>query len=160
MSVFASGATGLIYEVIWAKYLTLFIGNTTYTHTIVIATFMGGLALGSYLIGKSIDRMRRPLKFYGYLEVSIALYAIIFPKLLTLFENAYFSLVVGKNVGLVLAVAAKLILSLGLMLLPTLLMGGTLPVLSRVFVRSFEQIFQIKLKPAPQNSFPKTTTAV
>src|SRR5438876_49664 len=39
---FASGATGLIYEVIWAKYLTLFIGNTTYTHTIVIATFMGG----------------------------------------------------------------------------------------------------------------------
>src|SRR5205814_2184317 len=118
---FVSGATGLVYEVIWAKYLALFIGNTTYAHTIVIATFMGGLALGSYLIGKFIDRARHPLKIYGYLEISIALYAIAFPKLLSIFESAYFSAVYGKEVSTAVIVAAKLIMALGLLLIPTLL---------------------------------------
>src|SRR5205814_10478502 len=121
-------------------YLALFIGNTTYAHTIVIATFMGGLALGSYLIGKFIDRARHPLRIYGYLEISIALYAIAFPKLLGIFESAYFSAVYGKELSTAVIVAAKLLMALGLLMIPTLLMGGTLPVLSRVFARSFEQV--------------------
>lgn len=137
---FFSGATGLIYEVIWAKYLTLFIGNTTYTHTIVIATFMGGLALGSYLIGKFADRVERPLAFYAYLELSIALYAIIFPQLIVFLEGLYFSFLQGRELGTAVTVAAKLLLALGILLIPTLLMGGTLPMLSRVMARSYDQV--------------------
>jgi len=46
-----SGATGLVYEVVWAKYLTLVLGNTAHAHTVVLATFLGGLTLGNALLG-------------------------------------------------------------------------------------------------------------
>ena len=57
-----------------------------------------------------------------------------------IFESAYFNAVYGKEVSTAVIVAAKLLMALGLLLIPTLLMGGTLPVLSRVFARSFEQV--------------------
>jgi spermidine synthase len=57
----ASGALGLIYQVAWFKYLSLFLGNTTHAQTIVLATFMGGLAIGSAMWGRWADRIQRPL---------------------------------------------------------------------------------------------------
>jgi spermidine synthase len=53
MFFFLSGIAGLIYEVVWAKYLSLIFGSTTYAHTLVLATFMGGLALGNFLLGNA-----------------------------------------------------------------------------------------------------------
>jgi hypothetical protein len=47
-----SGITGLIYQIVWFKYLSLFLGNTTYAQTVVLATFMGGLAIGAWLWGR------------------------------------------------------------------------------------------------------------
>ena len=63
-----SGATGLVYEVVWAKYLTLVLGNTAHAHTVVLATFLGGLALGNALLGPWADKVRNRLRFYGALE--------------------------------------------------------------------------------------------
>ena len=51
-----SGATGLMYQIAWFKYLSLFLGNTTYAQTIVLATFMGGLAIGASLWGRRADQ--------------------------------------------------------------------------------------------------------
>ena len=77
-----SGASGLIYEILWLKLLTLVIGNTVFSVTTVLTAFMGGLALGSYLAGRLIDRITDPLRTYGLLEAAIWGYALLVPLLL------------------------------------------------------------------------------
>ena len=56
---FCSGATALVYEVVWSKYLTLMFGSTVQAQTVVLAVFMGGLALGNRLFGARADRSNR-----------------------------------------------------------------------------------------------------
>lgn len=77
-----SGASGLIYEILWLKLLTLVIGNTVFSVTTVLTAFMGGLALGSHLAGRLIDRITDPLRTYGLLEAAIWGYALLVPLLL------------------------------------------------------------------------------
>ncbi len=62
---FLSGISGLMYEVVWLRMLSRILGNTVYAASTVLAAFMAGLALGSFLIGQFIDRARRPLLWYG-----------------------------------------------------------------------------------------------
>ena len=64
---FLSGAAGLVYQVLWTRQLALVFGVTTYAVSTVLATFMGGLALGSYLIGRFVDRTRNPIMVYAIL---------------------------------------------------------------------------------------------
>src|SRR5918997_1678287 len=76
-----SGATGLIYEILWARMLGLVFGATTFAISAVLAAFMGGLALGSAWAGKLAARIERPLRVYGLIEIGIALYAVAVPWL-------------------------------------------------------------------------------
>src|SRR5215212_4826284 len=76
-----SGATGLIYEVLWARMLGLVFGATTLAISTVLAAFMGGLAIGSALAGKLAQRIRKPLSTYGLMEIGIAVYALLVPLL-------------------------------------------------------------------------------
>src|SRR5918911_315670 len=71
-----SGATGLIYEVLWARMLGLVFGATTFAVSAVLAAFMGGLALGSAWAGRASAKLRRPFRAYGMIEIAIALYAL------------------------------------------------------------------------------------
>jgi len=137
---FLSGMTGLIYEVVWAKFLVLFIGNTTYAHTIVIAVFMGGLALGNYLFGRVVDRIPRyALLLYGLLELGIGIYALTYPAFFNGVKTYLFIPLASGHLGSPWVVVWKFALSFLTMILPTVLMGGTLPVLSRFFVRNLSQ---------------------
>ncbi len=128
---FFSGAAGLVYEVLWAKHLSLFIGSTGLCHTIILASFMGGLALGSWFIGRIADQISHPLRLYAVLELGIGCYGIFYPSLGLVVEWLYFRLAeevgFGGGGGLVL----KLVLSGALLIPPTFLMGGTLPLLGR-----------------------------
>ena len=137
---FVSGIAGLIYEVVWAKHLSLFLGNTTHAHTIVLATFMGGLALGYYLFGKIADKARSALSLYGWMEICIGLSGLFFVPLIGWLGSAYISLIVQFGLDSIVATAFKFALSILLLLLPTTLMGGTLPVLSRFVIRSLERV--------------------
>src|SRR6267143_5595836 len=74
-----SGATALVYEVVWSKFLAQIFGSTIYAQTVVLAAFMGGLAMGNRLCGGWADRLREPVRFYGYLEIGIGVYAFFFP---------------------------------------------------------------------------------
>src|ERR1035438_9942693 len=78
---FCSGATALVYEVVWAKFLEQMFGSTIYAQTVVLAVFMGGLALGNRIFGGWSDRQRQPVKIYGVLEIAIGIYAFLFPSL-------------------------------------------------------------------------------
>lgn len=126
---FASGAAGLIYQVVWSRMLQLVVGVSIYAITAVICTFMAGMALGSWLIGRYGERLGDPLRVYGGIEAIIGVYALITPLIFEAFMPVY---IAGFQVfdGAALQ-AFRVVISAGLLLLPTALMGGTLPLLAR-----------------------------
>lgn len=127
---FCSGASALIYEVIWSKYLGLMLGSTIQAQTIVLAVFMGGLALGNKIFGRRADLMRQPLSAYGFVEVAIGLYAFFFPQLYGGADRLFAAVgapLLERTFPLLLLKGG---LSAALLLLPTALMGGTLPLLA------------------------------
>lgn len=136
ISFFLSGISGLIYEVLWARYLSLIFGNTAYAHTLVLATFMGGLALGSFLLGTLADRIKDRLAFYAWVEMGISLFCIFTPNLFSFSKDIY--LAAAKNLSLnpIGIIAIKFIISVVILLPPTILMGGTLPILSKFMIQS------------------------
>src|ERR1041384_5366485 len=93
---FLSGATALIYEIIWSKYLTLMFGSTVQAQTVVLAVFMGGLALGNKLFGSRVDLSSRPLAVYGYIELAIGLYAFFFDRLYRVADSVFVHLGTGQ----------------------------------------------------------------
>ena len=135
-----SGASGLIYEVIWMRQLTLVFGSTVFAASTVLTAFMAGLALGSFYFGRMADRETRPLRLYALLEAGIAGFAIIFPFLL-LFLNAIYVLAYrGLNAEFYSLSLIRFVLSFLVLLVPSTLMGGTLPILSRFFVNRLERL--------------------
>ncbi len=132
---FLSGASGLVFEAVWTRELTLVFGSTTLAISTVLSVFMGGLALGSWLAGRFADRIADRLRAYALAEAGVGLYALAVPLVLAGYPalNAAMYRALGSSaVGLSLVrfVAAALLL-----LVPTTLMGATLPLLSRHFVR-------------------------
>ena len=133
---FLSGATGLIYEVLWARMLGLVFGATTLAVSTVLAAFMGGLALGSALAGRTGARVKRPVRAYGLLEIGIALYALAVPLLFRLVDNLYAIIWQHFHPGFFAFSLWRFLLSCVMLLVPTTLMGATLPLLSAVLLRS------------------------
>ena len=89
---FCSGATALVYEVIWSKYLSQMFGSTIQAQTVVLAVFMGGLALGNCIFGGKSDRFKRPVRVYGELEMTIGLYAFFFHTIYSQADSIFISL--------------------------------------------------------------------
>jgi spermidine synthase len=129
-----SGSCGLVYEILWMKMLTLVIGNTVFAVTTVLTAFMGGLALGSFLAGRFSDRIKNPLKTYGILEGGIGLYALLLPLLITGTEPLFRSVYQGLDPSFYTFGLLRFLVCGILLLVPTTLMGATLPVLSQYFV--------------------------
>jgi spermidine synthase len=127
---FCSGATALVYEVIWSKFLSQMFGSTIYAQTVVLAAFMAGLALGNRLFGRWADRLRQPVSGYGYLEMAIGLYAFFFPTLDQLADGLFITLGTSFAARSGWLLLLKAGLSAALLLGPTILMGGTLPLLA------------------------------
>ncbi|MBD0369594.1 MAG: fused MFS/spermidine synthase [Pyrinomonadaceae bacterium] len=125
-----SGATGLIYEVLWARMLGLVFGATTFAISTVLAAFMGGLALGSAAAGRMGARIKRPLRAYGLIEIAIALYALAVPFLFGLIDQLYALIWTEFRPGFYVFSIWRFVLSCAALLIPTALMGATLPVLS------------------------------
>ncbi|MEW5739166.1 MAG: fused MFS/spermidine synthase [Myxococcota bacterium] len=123
--LFCSGATGLVYEVVWSKLLSDVLGNSGQAHAIVLATFMGGLALGAWLFGGLADRLQRPLALYAFIEVGVGLYALVFPAVHGALESAFLSVAPGFSEGA--RVAPRLFFAALALAPPTVAMGGTMP---------------------------------
>ena len=135
---FLSGATGLIYEVLWTRILGLVFGHTVFAITTVLAAFMAGLGLGSYWFGGIADRQGHPLRLYGVLEIGIGIYALLTPVFFSRAEGVYISLYRYFGLSFSAFSLAQFCLIFLILLLPTTLMGATLPVLSRFFVREIQ----------------------
>lgn len=126
---FLSGATGLIYEIAWTRKLTLVFGTSSLAVSTVLAVFMGGLALGSWILGRLGDRDISLLRLYGFLEIGIALLGL--SSLLLLDAVQYVFLGIRHSSIWTPWIDPWLRFSLAVVALiaPTTLMGATLPIL-------------------------------
>lgn len=135
-----SGMCALVYQVLWLRLLSLTFGVTTYAASTVLASFMGGLALGSILAGRLADRARHPLRLFGAAELLIGLCAILTPMALSGVHGVYMAVFPSLPDSLLLATIVRFVLSFVILLVPTALMGATLPIVIKSSVTRLEAI--------------------
>ncbi len=137
-----SGAAGLVYEVVWARQLVLVFGNTTQAISAILTGFFGGMAIGSVLGGRLADRVRRPLRLYGWLELALVAVVLLTPVTFRLLHELYR----GVFGSLETQPALLALLRFGLALLAlgpaTVMMGATLPTLTRYLSRDAAHLSQ------------------
>src|SRR5215467_2445554 len=122
-----SGCSALIYEVVWFQLLELVIGSSTVSLGILLGTFMGGMCLGSLLFPYIVPRDIHPLRLYAFMELGIGIIGLLLLFGMPLIGGAYTAF---AGSGLV-SMALRGIVAAVCLLPPTLLMGATLPVISR-----------------------------
>ncbi len=132
---FASGVAALVYQMVWTKLLTLVFGVTFLAVSTVLTSFFGGLALGSFLGGKWIERHKHGFLWYGTAEILVGIYALLFGLFLQLNNSAYVFLAQATGSGFAGLTLIKFVLSAILLIVPTTLMGATLPILSKTLAR-------------------------
>ena len=128
---FASGAVGLVDEVIFFKYLSLAFGATAHASSAVLVAFMGGLALGAIAAARFDARVSRPLLVYGALEIAVGVLCAVSPWLFGAVAHLYASMAAGTT-SLATLELVRTGLAAAVVLLPTVAMGATLPLVSRV----------------------------
>ncbi len=128
-----SGAAGLIYELIWVRQLYQVFGSTIHSVTTVVADYMGGLGLGAWVLGRRADRQANPALLYGVLELAIGVFGLASAWVMQGVGAAYLALARAATPGLWTGTAIKFVFAFLVLLVPTFLMGGTLPVLTRAF---------------------------
>jgi spermidine synthase len=143
---FLSGASGLIFEVIWSRLFSLVFGATTLAISTVLTAFMGGLALGSYLAGRIADRLRDPLRAYALAEAGIGAAALLLPLVVGTFDAVNQFLYRSFSDNYIVLAGARFVISSAVMVVPTTLMGATLPLLSRYFVQSQAEQSRVGLR--------------
>src|SRR5262245_60788483 len=122
-----SGCAALIYEIVWFQLLQLVIGSSSISLGILLGTFMGGMCLGSLLLPRVISAREHPLRVYAYLELGIAGLAILILFGMPLVSGLY---VAGAGSGVACGIFRGVMAGICL-LPPTVLMGATLPAISR-----------------------------
>jgi spermidine synthase len=132
---FASGASGLIFEVIWSRLLGHVFGATSLAVATTLSAFMGGLAIGALLIARQMHRVRRPALWYAIFEALIGLYGLAVPSLLGLADWVQANFWPGDGSSFLLYSAIRLAVAMVILLPPAALMGATLPLLSEAIAR-------------------------
>lgn len=131
-----SGTAGLIYEVTWTRAFGVVFGNTVFAVSTVLTAFMLGLSVGSWLFGRITDKSLQPLKLFALLELGIGAYAIAFPTILAATDVLYRWFFRSFHPSFYQLSLFRFALSIIILLIPTAFMGGTLPVLSRLWANS------------------------
>ncbi len=129
---FLSGFSGLIYQSAWSQQLSLIFGSTELAIAAVLASYMGGLALGASYIGRMIQRVKNPVRLYAILELAIAVSALCVPYFLQFIAHVYSFFYTTPQLSSMSAHNAIMYVlgSFAVLLIPTTLMGATLPLLS------------------------------
>src|SRR3989344_1385025 len=155
---FTTGLTGLAYELVWIRLLILSFGSTQFAITTVLGTFMAGLAMGSIIFGRIVDKYQFPLRVYAVIEVVLGIYGILSPWIFSLIRDIYLYVspvtvgigyhagfepvqfvppgygrswtLIGYHAGFE---PVQFVIALLVLIVPTTLMGGTLPPLVKYF---------------------------
>src|SRR5688500_15566235 len=135
LAIFCSGAAGLMYETVWVRLLGFTFGTTSLATALVLSAFFAGLGLGGWFVGRRVDRLRRPVLLYMVMEILILLASLavflglqgLGPLYVALYQSLF-------QQSTALVTVAQFTLSFVLILLPSAMMGATLPVMARCYV--------------------------
>lgn len=132
---FLSGGSALIYQVLWLRLLGTVFGTTVHAATTVLASFMAGLAVGSFAAGRLATRIRFPLRWFGIAEVLVAISALATPAALELLTRLYVAMhpIVAGNMPALTAL--RFLGASAVLLVPTTLMGASLPLVLQSSLR-------------------------
>ncbi|MFC3195684.1 fused MFS/spermidine synthase [Marinicella sediminis] len=135
---FLSGLTGLVYQVIWSQQFSLIFGSTEVAVAAVLAAYMGGLALGAYLMGRLIHRVKRPVIWYALFELLLAIIALSMSGLIDAGGHVFTWFIGTQEMTSVNQLHAPIYVlgAFAVLIIPTALMGATLPLLSKYVITS------------------------
>ncbi len=128
ITVFITGAAGLIYQVTWYRYLSRLIGSDAIATAIILGVFLGGLSVGYLIVGKLTMRIRRYFEAYAVLEGIIGVWCLSFPFIFKGVEAISRSWSFSPPALILIQGVSSAILLMGI---PTICMGGTIPLLTR-----------------------------
>jgi len=142
---FLSGGSGLVFETLWTRKLALVFGSTTLSVSSVLTAFMGGLALGSWLLGRRVaDRVRRPIVVYAAVEGLVGAWGLLVPVVVErVYPHLNRLLWQHFEPGFFAFSFLRFVFVLLLLLPPTTLMGATLPLLARHFVATDDELRRV-----------------
>ena len=133
-----SGAAALIDEIVWSRQLVLVFGNTTQAVSAILTGFFGGMAVGSVVGGRIADRVRVPLRMYGLLELALVVVVLLTPVSFRLINGLYKGIYPGLETSPTALALVRVVLAVLALAPATVLMGATLPTLTRHLARHVE----------------------
>jgi spermidine synthase len=139
---FFSGISALVYQVLWLRLFTLVFGVTVHAASAVLASFMTGLALGSVVAGRLADRAGNPLRWFACAEAAIGLSALLTPIIMGAADQLYVTLYPVLPEGPASVTLVRFLLALAILLIPTTMMGATLPLVVKSSLTQLEGIGQ------------------
>ncbi len=137
---FASGACALVYQVMWLRLLALVFGVTVYAASTVLAGFMGGLAVGSFIAGRMATGLKRPLAAFGVVEALVGVTALATPAVLAALTRVWVSIHPLLPESVAVVTAMRFIVAFLVLIVPTSLMGATLPLVIKSAIGHDERI--------------------
>ncbi|HMI49462.1 MAG TPA: fused MFS/spermidine synthase, partial [Gemmatimonadaceae bacterium] len=133
---FLSGAAGLMYESIWTRYLALLVGHSAYAQILVLTIFLGGMAVGAFIVSRYTERLRSPLIWYAGVEAGVGILGLLFhPTFRAVSAAAYDSLFPALVSSPGAQFALKWLLAAILILPQSILLGATFPLMSAGILR-------------------------
>ena len=138
--LFLSGVSALIYQIIWIRKFGLVFGVHVFSMSTVLTAFMAGLALGALFFGRLVDKRKNPLLLFLTLELGIGLFAVFLPLTFRGLSEVYASISRNIPLGNYSIQLIRFLLSFFFLLIPTTLMGGTMPVIVKIFTDNIEKV--------------------
>ena len=135
-----SGFCAMAYEVIWTKLLGLIVGPTTYSFTLVLVTFITCLALGSMVFGWLADKVRSPIRLLVWTQLAAAMFALLISHILGNSQLFFAKLLYHYHTHFAVLSVLKALWLFAFMLLPTLLLGATFPLVGKIFTKSVSEV--------------------
>jgi spermidine synthase len=133
---FLSGATAMVFEILWCRRFVTIFGNSSYAVSIVLCAFMAGLGLGGLIGGKLADRLARRMLAFGLIEFAIAAWALAMPMMLNWLQSLAPALASLSPGSLLATTLTRFAVSFAILVVPCFLMGVTLPLLVRAVASS------------------------
>ncbi len=135
-----SGFCAMAYEVIWTKLLGLIVGPTTYSFTIVLVTFITGLALGSMFFGWLGDKTNKPLPLLLYTQIAAGITALWISHIMGNSQIFFAKLIYNYSDNFARLIFFKSSVLFAFMFLPTFLLGATFPLVGKIYTRSLKNV--------------------